>query len=180
MTPPESAKMRMRALISIAANIEPEQNILTALEILASNVTLSGVSAFYRTPAIGRPEQPDYLNGVVAVETDLEPAILKNRVLRPAENTLGRVRNADKYAARPIDLDILAFGELVYNEPGLVIPDPDLRTRAFLAAGVLELEPAFVFPDTGEALADVADSAAMRELQKAHGFTSMLKEKWPL
>jgi 2-amino-4-hydroxy-6-hydroxymethyldihydropteridine diphosphokinase len=168
----------VRAWLSVAGNIEPETNIAAALERLARQVRIAGVSTFYVTPAIDRPEQPDYWNGVVMVDTELSPRILKYNVLRAIESELGRVRTEDAYAARTIDLDILLYGGWVCDEPGLRIPDPDLRTRTFLAAALLELTPDLVMPDTGAPLAALLEPRAASRLIAAAAFTKRMKEYW--
>ncbi len=168
--------MAETAYISVASNLEPERNILEALRRLSGHGTIEAVSMFYVTGAINRPEQPPYMNGVVRVTGEWTPHALKFDVLRLIEAALGRVRTADKFAARTMDLDIVLFGPRVIREPGLVIPDPDIRTRPFLAAALLDLAPALVLPDTGEALAACVDAAAMEGLHTAEKFTALVKE----
>ena len=165
-----------RAYVSVASNIEPEKNVLAALEALADQVRVDAVSTFYVTAALGRPEQADYLNGVARVETSYTPRGLR-QTLREIEAGLGRVRTADKYAARPIDLDILLFGTLVVREDDLTIPDPDLRSRAFLTACVLELDRDLVLPDTGAPLEQAINADEVRKLEPARTFTALLKER---
>src|SRR5262245_53443950 len=96
-----------RAFIGVGSNIAPEENIREALRRLTQSVHVVSISTFYREPAIDRPEDPDFYNGVVAIDTDLPPGKLKGAVLRRIEAALGRRRSADKYAARTIDLDLL-------------------------------------------------------------------------
>ena len=165
-----------QVFLSIAGNIDPETHLVCALERLAERVQVVAISPFYRTPAIGQPDQPLYLNGVVLVETPLEARALKYEVLRSIESELGRVRMEDKYAAREIDLDILLYGAQVIAEEGLELPDPDLLERIFLAAGVLAIEPSLVLPDTGERLADVIDSEALAALEVDEDFTKQIQE----
>ncbi|MFW6158917.1 MAG: 2-amino-4-hydroxy-6-hydroxymethyldihydropteridine diphosphokinase [Planctomycetota bacterium] len=162
--------------VAVGANIDPESNILAAFDRLARWVRVVATSSFYRTPALGRPEQPPFLNGVWQVATDVGPRPLKSRVLRAVESELGRVRTEDRYAARPIDLDIAVYGDLVIVERGLRIPDPDIRERAFLAVPLLELAPGLVLPDTGEALADLA-VVRNPELERVPKLTAVLKER---
>jgi 2-amino-4-hydroxy-6-hydroxymethyldihydropteridine diphosphokinase len=119
------------------------------LERLAESVELTGISSFYRTAPVGPAGQPPFLNGVAQVRTDISPRALKFEVLRPIEAALGRRRGPDKYAPRPIDLDILLYGDLVVSEPDLVLPDPDLCERTFLAAALRELAPGLVPPISG-------------------------------
>ena len=96
---------------SVGSNIAPAENIREALRRLAQRTRLVFISTFYREPAIGRPAEPDFYNGVVSIDTDLPPAILKWQVLRPIETALGRQRGADKYASRTIDFDLLLYGD---------------------------------------------------------------------
>ncbi len=168
--------MAETAYISVASNLAPERNILEALRHLSKQGTIEAVSMFYVTDAINRPDQPPYLNGAVRLSGAWTPRALKFDVLRSIEAALGRVRTADKFAARTMDLDMVLFGLRVIREPGLVVPDPDIRTRPFLAAALLDLAPALVLPDTGEALAACVDAAAMECLQKAEKFTALVKE----
>src|SRR5262249_13926867 len=100
-----------RAFIGIGSNIDPEKNIRQALRQLAQAVRLTAISTFYREPALERPDEPAFYNGVVAVETDLPPARLKQDLLRKIEADLGRRRSSDKFASRPIDLDLLLYDD---------------------------------------------------------------------
>lgn len=103
-----------------------------------------------------------FLNAAARIETSLSPRDLKFGVLRPLEEKLGRRRSADRYAPRPIDLDIAIFGSLVVDEPdrGLVIPDPEIATCAHLALPLADLEPLFRHPVSGETLAQLAAAFA--------------------
>ncbi len=167
----------VEAYIAVGSNIEPEQNILKALERLQQKATVAEVSTFYRTEPLGRPEQPDFLNGVWKILTPWPPRTLKFEVLRPIEAALGRVRSEDRYAPRTIDLDILLYGDAVIREPDLEIPDPDLRRRPFLAAAVLELAPELLLPDTGQALRELAGAEVTTRLNPALEFTQLLRDR---
>jgi 2-amino-4-hydroxy-6-hydroxymethyldihydropteridine diphosphokinase len=167
-----------RACIAVASNIEPEINIPRALESLACHVKITGLSTFYHTAPIDRPEQETYLNGAVAIETQFAPRKLKFEVLRVIEAALGRVRTDDRYAARRIDLDIATYGTLELREPELEIPDPDLRSRIFLATAVLELEPGYCLPGGQGSLSQYVDAAAKAALQPALEFSHALKERF--
>jgi len=165
------------AYIAVGSNIEPEQNILKGLGLLAQHVPITAVSTFYRTEALGRPEQPSFLNGACAVLTYAEPRRLKFDILRCIEDAVGRVRMADKYAPRPLDLDIALYGGIVADEDGLQIPDPDIRKRPFLAVPLLELAPEAVLPDSGERLADIVGRMATSGLTADEPFTETLKAR---
>ena len=163
--------------ISVAGNLEPEKNLPRALELLSESMELVALSTCYRTAAIDRPEQPDYLNGVVAVRFGGDARTLKYGVLRGIEDKLGRLRTEDRYAARTIDLDLLLFGNEVIDGNGLLLPDPDLWCRPFLAAAVLELNPDLVVPGTGKPLRDLADMEAVARLEPAREFTRAMLER---
>ena len=144
-----------RAYIGIGSNISPEANIKAAIRLLACRVRLVGFSTFYRTPAEGRPEQPDYINGVVVIETDLSPEALKHEVLRPIEHRLGRRRSGDKFAPRPIDLDILVHGSHQVQTTDLRLPAEDIENRAFVAIPLSEVAPELTLPGTRVSIRDI-------------------------
>jgi 2-amino-4-hydroxy-6-hydroxymethyldihydropteridine diphosphokinase len=164
--------------VGVGANIAPEENIPRALTLLHAQAPIRALSTFYITPPIARPEQPDYLNGVVAVWCTWPARAFKYDLLRKIEGRLGRVRTGDRYAARPIDLDLLLYGNEVIEEPGLRVPDGDLRERPFLAAALLELDADCILPDTGQALATLVPHEARAALHPATPFTLQLKERF--
>jgi 2-amino-4-hydroxy-6-hydroxymethyldihydropteridine diphosphokinase len=125
--------------VAVGSNIDPESNILRGLEELALRVRITGISTFYETEPVGPPGQPPFFNGAVRIDSELPPRELKFGVLRPVEEMLGRRRGADKYAPRTLDLDLVLYGDLVIDEEGLTLPDPDLVRRPFVAVPVAEL-----------------------------------------
>jgi 2-amino-4-hydroxy-6-hydroxymethyldihydropteridine diphosphokinase len=137
-----------RVFIGVGSNIAPEANIRTAIKLLASHARLVGVSSFYRTPAEGRPDEPDYVNGVVEIETDLAPEALKNAVLRKIEFRLGRRRTKHRFAPRPIDLDLLLYGSRRIRTANLRLPSEDIEKRWFVALPLAEIAPDLVIPGT--------------------------------
>src|SRR5690349_15679398 len=102
-----------RAFIGVGSNMAPEENIRDGLRRIAECARLVSISTFYRQPAIDHPEDPDFYNGVIGIDTDLPPTILKWQVLRPIEAALGRRRTRDKYSPRTIDLDLLLYDDCV-------------------------------------------------------------------
>jgi len=165
------------AYISIGSNIEPEKHIAQALRMLASMVRVTAISTFYRTAALGRPDSPSFYNGVVGIETSLAPRELKFGLLREIERSLGRTRGPDRYAARTIDLDIAVYEDAVINETDLVVPDPDVRTRPFVAVPLLQIAPDLVLPDTGVALSDVVSAKRMECADPLYEFASALRKE---
>lgn len=147
--------MSERAFIGLGSNIDPEQNLPAAVQRLAGLGEIVAVSTVYQTPAIGPSPAPDFLNAAVLLSTELEPLQIRKR-LRAVEAELGRVRSADRYAPRTIDLDLCLYGARVLDTPELTLPDPDILERAFLAVCLAELDPELVHPVAGETLETIA------------------------
>ena len=164
--------------ISVGSNLNPERNIIRALTHLHGIYPLTGVSKFYKTKAIDRPEQPDYLNGVVSIEYSGVVRDLKYEVLRKIEELFGRERSKDSYAARTIDLDLILCGSLALHEIGLIVPDPDIRNRPFLVAGLLDLNPTIDLPDNPGVMKGLARTPEVRQLQVARSFSIAIKERF--
>jgi 2-amino-4-hydroxy-6-hydroxymethyldihydropteridine diphosphokinase len=166
-----------RAFIGAGSNIEPEDNIREALRQLRQSTRLLSISTFYREPAIGRPEEPDFYNGVVAIDTDLPPATLKWQVLRPIETALGRHRGTDKYASRTIDLDLLLYGESVLSGSELTLPDPDILTRPFIAIPLYEIAPDLLLPGVRVPIRQVAEQFEPQSMQPLPEYTRSLRNE---
>ena len=165
-----------RAFISVASNIDPAENVRRALRLLSREVRIVAVSTFYRTRPLGRPEQDDFYNGVLEVQTGVPPAELKHAVLRRIEEQLGRERTEDKYGPRTVDLDVLLYDELVMDTDDLVLPDPDIPHRPFLAIPLHELAPELVLPGSGRPIQDIAAALADHDMQPLPEYTELLRE----
>jgi len=142
----------VRAYVGLGANLGTrEDTIRHAVDLLGSHpeVDLVAVSTLHETEPWGPVEQPPFLNGAAAVETGLEPRALLD-VLLEVERRLGRVRD-ERWGPRTIDLDLLLYGDAVVDEPGLTVPHPRLRERAFALEPLLELDPDLVVPGQGSA-----------------------------
>lgn len=140
-----------RAYIGFGANLgEREATIGRALELLAEEpgVAVVASSAVRETDPWGPVDQPRYLNGAVAVETELEPRALLDTLLQ-IERRLGRVRDGERYGPRTIDLDLLLYDDRVVSEPGLEIPHPRLHERGFVLEPLCELDPTLAVPGRG-------------------------------
>jgi 2-amino-4-hydroxy-6-hydroxymethyldihydropteridine diphosphokinase len=160
------------AFIAVGSNIDAERNVEAALELLGRRVRIVAVSRFYRTPALGASGSPDFLNGVVEIETELEPRELKQRVLLEVESELGRERGAEKNAPRTIDLDLVVHGDMVCREEGLLLPAPEILERAFIALPLLELEPQLVLPGTDRPLRELVAGLSSGEMVPAELFNA--------
>ncbi len=122
-------------------------NIRMALEKLSSQpeIKIRAVSSFYLTKPVGFQDQPDFVNAVAALETDLSPKEMLSVILK-IENEMGRVRNF-KWGPRNIDIDILLYDNLVLDTRELKIPHPFMTERAFVMKPLAEIAPKLKLPD---------------------------------
>lgn len=121
-----------RVVVGLGSNILPEENIQKARKILESEFSILKSSEFKRTKPIAAPHHPDFINGVLLLETSFSQEKLKTR-LYEIEELLGRPRQGKRSAPRTIDLDILVWNEKII--------DADTYTRDFLRQAVLEVLP---------------------------------------
>ena len=141
----------MRAYVGIGANLgNREQTVARALELLARRpgVEVLRVSTLRETDPVGYTDQPRFLNGAAAVETELDPRGLLDELLA-VERELGRTRDGPRFGPRTIDLDLLVYGDREVSEPGLAVPHPRLAERAFALEPLAELDPELEIPGRG-------------------------------
>ena len=141
------------AYIAIGSNLaSPLEQVNAAIQALGEipQSRIVALSSFYRTPPLGPQDQPDYLNAAVALETSLAPEALLDHTQR-IELQQGRVRKAERWGPRTLDLDIMLFGDAVINTERLTVPHYDMKNRGFMLWPLFEIAPELVFPD-GEAL----------------------------
>jgi len=142
-----------QVLVAAGSNVEPLVNLRRALDTLAAHYPALRRSTAYRNRAVGF-EGEDFINLVVGFDTGDDVRTVMDH-LHEAETLCGRARHAPKWAPRSMDLDILLFGDRVCDEPGLVLPRPDLVRRAYMLGPAAELAPATVHPTLGVTLADL-------------------------
>jgi len=139
-----------RAYVGVGANVgDRERTIRAALQALPAVVA---VSQLRETEPVGVIDQPRFLNGAAALETELSPRELLE-VLLGVERELGRERR-ERWGPRTIDLDLLLYGGETIEEPGLTVPHPRLHERRFTLEPLLDLDPELVIPGRGR-VADV-------------------------
>lgn len=130
----------MRAVISLGANIgEPKESLDLAISLLRESTEVVSVSSYLQTKPIGGPDQPDFLNAVAIVESEL-PAKDLLAVLNGIEAVMGRTREIH-WGPRVIDLDLIQYGGLLVNDEKLTLPHPRAHERHFVLAPWFELEP---------------------------------------
>jgi 2-amino-4-hydroxy-6-hydroxymethyldihydropteridine diphosphokinase len=119
-------------------------------------------SSWYRSPALPRAEQPDYCNGVLRMQGDVEPAWLLAQ-LHAIENRYGRRRSVPN-AARTLDLDIIDMNGLVRLGPDPVLPHPRAHLRAFVLRPILDVAPAWRHPASQSRVATLLAALPMQEI----------------
>ncbi len=167
----------VRAFVAIGSNIEPEENVKKAIRLLTLKTQVIGISTVYLTEPEGRPEQPSFYNLVVKIETEISPEEFKFGVLRTIENDLGRIRTQDKYAPRTIDLDLILYDDLALQTEDLILPDPEILRRPFLAFSLSELSPDLVLPGTDLTIKQVIGGLSQSRMKSMDDFTEILKKE---
>ncbi|MGH3032017.1 MAG: 2-amino-4-hydroxy-6-hydroxymethyldihydropteridine diphosphokinase [Gaiellaceae bacterium] len=140
----------MRAYVGLGANLgDRERAIRRAVERLGAQpgIEVVAVSRLRETDPVGYLDQPRFLNGAAALETDLGAGELLSRLLA-VERELGRDRTGEeRFGPRTIDLDLLLYGREEIDEPGLTVPHPRLAERRFALEPLHELDPELALPD---------------------------------
>jgi 2-amino-4-hydroxy-6-hydroxymethyldihydropteridine diphosphokinase len=130
----------MKAVIALGANIgEPKENLDLAIALLKEASDVQLVSSYYTTAPVGGPEQPDYLNAVCIIESDL-PAMDLLSLLHGIEKSLGRERT-EHWGPRTIDLDLIQYGGLLSKADELQLPHTRAHERRFVLQPWFEIEP---------------------------------------
>ncbi len=130
----------MKAVVSLGANIgDPKANLDLAVALLREASDVIAVSSYLQTKPVGGPEQPDYLNAVAIVESEL-PAKDLLAVLNGIETAMGRTREIH-WGPRVIDLDLIQYGGLLVSDEKLTLPHPRAHERRFVLAPWFEIEP---------------------------------------
>lgn len=137
-----------KVYLNLGSNIEPEKNILQAIKLLKENGKVESISSVWESESVGYAGA-NFLNLCILFLTDLQPDELKEKVIRPIENELGRVRDDDKNAPRSIDIDIVLFNETSYHI--------NTWKYAFVIVPLAELIPDFEHPFEKKSLIKVSN-----------------------
>ncbi len=139
------------AYVGLGSNLDdPIAQVGRALRELAGlpETRLTRTSALYRTAPMGPANQPDYINAVAELQTSLSPPALLE-ALQCLERAHARVRTAERWGPRTLDLDVLLYGDNVLEDPQLCIPHPGLAVRAFVLIPLAEIAPTLMVPGLG-------------------------------
>ncbi|MGU9977468.1 MAG: 2-amino-4-hydroxy-6-hydroxymethyldihydropteridine diphosphokinase [Candidatus Oxydemutatoraceae bacterium WSBS_2016_MAG_OTU14] len=143
------------SVIALGANLDspwgsPDQTIELAIQSLLEipSAHLIARSRLYKSAAIGVPDQVDYFNAVGLLEVQIPPLQLLDQLLA-IETHYGRVRDGERWGARTLDLDMVAYGQQVIDEKRLQVPHPEAFHRCFVLAPLAEVAPKLVLTGYG-------------------------------
>jgi 2-amino-4-hydroxy-6-hydroxymethyldihydropteridine diphosphokinase len=145
--------------LGLGSNVGDRQaHLSAAVEALGEHgVEVDALSSLYETEPVGELlDQPDFLNAVARVRTGLEPEELLD-LCKAIEVEQGRMFGGQRHGPRPLDIDLLLFGDLELETDRLTLPHPEVTSRRFVLQPLLELDPDLELPD-GTRLADSLDA----------------------
>ena len=158
----------MRGFLGLGSN-EGDRlgNLAAARDALAATDGLSVVAAssVYETEPQGEvPDQPDFLNACLEIETTLEPEELLD-LCKAIERSIGRDVAGPRHGPRPIDVDVLLLGDLEHRSERLTLPHREVTSRRFVLAPLVELDPELALPD-GTSLREALEALAGQRVQR--------------
>jgi 2-amino-4-hydroxy-6-hydroxymethyldihydropteridine diphosphokinase len=142
-----------RVYVGIGSNVDRELRIRQAVEALREAFGTIELSPVYDSVAVGF-DGSNFLNLVAAFDSELDVEAVA-AVFREIEDRLGRDRSLPKFASRPIDLDILLYGDAVVDVPGIRIPRPEIVVNAFVLKPLQDIAPELPHPETGQSFAEL-------------------------
>lgn len=143
--------------LNLGSNIEPEKNIPQAVKLLKEVGSVKAISSVWETKSVGY-DGANFLNLCILFLTDLNPNELKERIIRPIESQLGRVRDENKNYPRTIDIDLVLFDEMPHNI--------EMWKHAFVIMPLAELIPNLVHPFEDKSLVEVAEQIQVWVLKR--------------
>ncbi|WP_417596339.1 2-amino-4-hydroxy-6-hydroxymethyldihydropteridine diphosphokinase [Oceanospirillum sp.] len=161
----ERTKLNNTAYIGLGSNLEdPVQQLKTALNELnlLPDTRLVAASSLYSSKPVGPQDQPDFVNAVAQLETNLEPLALLDQ-LQALEQAHRRVRERH-WGPRTLDLDLLLFSEQVICHPRLTVPHAHMHERGFVLLPLAEISPKLTLPGKGS-ITDILSNIATDDLQ---------------
>ena len=138
--------------LGLGSNIDPEDSLRLGVRELQRRYGPLAISTVYRNPAVGFAG-PDFLNLVVRGRTDASPAGVHDDI-ESIHALAGRRREADRLGSRPLDIDLLLYGDRVLTAGPVRIPRPDILEYGFVLRPLAELAPGLVHPQTGHTMAE--------------------------
>jgi 2-amino-4-hydroxy-6-hydroxymethyldihydropteridine diphosphokinase len=145
--------------LGLGSNVgDRESHLRAAIEMLGERgVEVGGISSTYETEPVGEVlDQADFLNAAIRIRTDLEPEALLD-LCKEIEVARGRALDAPRHSPRPLDVDLLLLGDLELSTERLTLPHPEVSSRRFVLAPLLELDPELTLPD-GQRIAELLNA----------------------
>jgi 2-amino-4-hydroxy-6-hydroxymethyldihydropteridine diphosphokinase len=140
-------------ILSLGSNIDADRNIRCALDLLENVFGKLEMSSVYESESVGFFGD-NFLNLVAIFVTEFDLALI-NETLKSIEDRLGRDRSAEKFSSRPIDIDILIFGDSTGEECGIELPRAEILQNAFVLRPLTELRPSTIHAQTGQTFSDL-------------------------
>ena len=138
----------MKVVIALGSNIgDTNSHLHHAIDELGKSIHIVAVSSFYKTAPVGGPAQDDFLNAVLVAESDMDPLDILV-AMQEIETLAGRTRDIH-WGPRTLDLDLIAYGDEVIQEPHLELPHPRAHERSFVLQPWLEIDPEAVIVGKG-------------------------------
>lgn len=147
-----------RVFLLLGSNLGNRQQYLQqAIELISTHIApVARTSSIYETQSWGKTDAPDYLNQVVALDTEIPASELLHKILN-IELMLGR-RREEKWGSRTIDIDILFYGDEIIDEESLQVPHPELHNRRFTLEPLAEIAPGLLHPVLKKTILDVKNN----------------------
>lgn len=141
----------VKVFVGLGSNLsEPAQQVIRAFAALAAipDTRLLARSPLYRSRPHGPQGQPDYINAVALLSTELAPQILLD-AFQSIEAAAGRVRGGERWGPRVLDLDLLLYGDAIITDERLTVPHPRLHERGFVLYPLRDIDPGLRVPGRG-------------------------------
>lgn len=156
-----------RVFIGIGSNLQdPVKQVKNALQILQTlpDSVFYGHSSLYKSRPVGPQDQPDFINAVAELDTQMQAGELLD-YLQEIENRFGRDRDVERWGPRVLDLDILLFGDQIINTDRICIPHKELLHRDFVLCPLYEIAPDMIIPG-GNSLVEYLSDIDPEQIQK--------------
>lgn len=144
---------------------DPKKQLQCALKEISEwkHSTVTGISKFYTNPPLGPQDQPSFINGVIRIETSLNPISLLDE-LQALEKLHHRVRNIH-WGPRTLDLDLIMYGSEEINQERLIVPHPQMEQRNFVLKPLLDIDEELTLPN-GKKIADLCKKLDCKDLEE--------------
>ena len=159
------------AYLGLGSNLAiPKEQIKSARSEIKATEHIEEIafSSLYQSLPMGPENQPDYVNAVMAISTDLPPLALLG-ILQRIENKHGRERKGERWGARTLDLDVLLYDDQLIESPELSVPHPGIELRSFVLYPLAEIAPQLIIPGKGK-VTDLLANCPLAGLKKLDSY----------